>query len=213
LSPNNTNLLLAGTVVKEQELNDDGSEKPTAELDLPETWELPDGEDKKQLQWLTDGLKNSTAKWRVVYGHHPLWSAGGSKFEQARSLRRLIMPLLCRYADLYVAGHEHELEVNIDACATELAVPTYPLPLVVSGAGSRQRPVHHPFQTFQEINYPQYKALWSKGMVWGFSHLEIAGDSLTVRMITTPDNGLGKPVQEKRVVFNNRSQFTRLLAR
>jgi tartrate-resistant acid phosphatase type 5 len=202
-----TNLLLAGTKVKEAELNPDGSEMAVEEDDLPEPWELPNEEDKKQLAWLEQSLKSSKAKWKVVYGHHTLWSAGGSKFEEAKALRRLITPLVCKYADIYIAGHEHELEVNLDTCQQELGSSDHPLPLVVSGAGAWQRPVHHPFQTFQEIKYPQYKALWSKGMVWGFSHFEITGEKMVVKMITTPVSGTGVPIVEKSFSFSNRSQL------
>ncbi|MBT7766351.1 MAG: hypothetical protein HN730_04295, partial [Bdellovibrionales bacterium] len=201
-----TNLLLAGTVVKEGELNLDGSEKLLDEIDTPEEWELPNDQEKRQLRWLEDALKKSTAKWKVVYGHHTLWSAGGSKYQQAKALRKLITPMICRYADIYIAGHEHELEVNLDTCTQELGTPHFPLPLVISGAGAWQRPVHHLFQTFQEIKYPQYKALWSKGMVWGFSHMEIGNDLMTVKMITTPNSGTGAPEVEKTFNFLNRSQ-------
>ncbi|HEB96979.1 MAG TPA: hypothetical protein ENI96_11185, partial [Sedimenticola thiotaurini] len=111
-----TNLLLAGTRVKKGELNPDGSEKESGEPDVPKRWELPGGGDRRQLRWLEQALKHSRAGWKVVFGHHPLWSAGGGKFEQARSLRRLIGPLICRYADIYLAGHEHDLELNLDSC-------------------------------------------------------------------------------------------------
>ena len=202
-----TNLLLAGTVVKENELNPDGSEKKVCENDEPEQWELPNNEDKTQLDWLESSLKTSSAKWKIVYGHHTLWSAGGSKYEQARSLRQLLMPMMCKYSDLYIAGHEHELEINIDTCAKELGTASKPLPFVVSGAAAWQRSVHHPFQSYQELNYPQYKALWSKGMVWGFSYITIEGDKLEVQMLTTPNDGQGIPVLEKRMSFSHRSQL------
>ena len=50
-------------------------------------------------QWLEAALRESTARWKIVIGHHPIWSSAGSKFQQARMLRRLILPALCRYAD------------------------------------------------------------------------------------------------------------------
>ena len=163
-------------------------------------------QDRKQIRWLESSLKNSTAKWKIVYGHHTLWSAGGGKFTEARALRQLIGPIICKYADAYFAGHEHELEINTDSCLKETGTSKHPLPLIISGAGAKQRPVHHPFQSYQEIRYPQYKAIWSKGMVWGFTHVEIAGDEMIIKMITTPDSGSGKANHIKTVKFKNRSE-------
>ena len=67
-------------------------------------------------EWLEQSLASSPARWKIVMGHHPIWSSAGSKFQQARMLRRLILPALCRHADMYLAGHEHTLELHTDAC-------------------------------------------------------------------------------------------------
>ena len=32
-------------------------------------------------------------------------------------LRKLLMPALCEYADAYIAGHEHDLELLTDDCS------------------------------------------------------------------------------------------------
>ena len=32
---------------------------------------------EEQKQWLFSGLAESTADWRIVLGHHPVYSAGG----------------------------------------------------------------------------------------------------------------------------------------
>lgn len=199
-----TNLLLAGTTVFEGELNPDGSERTLVVADVPEEWELPNKEDLKQLSWLKTELKKSKAKWKIVYGHHTLWSSGGSKFEEARALRKLLMPMLCRYADAYFAGHEHELEVNIDTCQKEQGIKAKPLALVVSGAGAWQRPVHHVFKTYQEVKYPQFKSLWTKGMTWGFTHVEIKDEKMTIRMLSTDNSGDGIAQLQKTVEFKNR---------
>lgn len=198
-----TNMLLAGLTVYDDNLNPDGSEGAREELDTPEAWEFPNAEDKKQLQWLKDALKNSTAKWKIVYGHHTLWSSGGSKYEQAHALRALLMPTLCEYADMYFAGHEHDLEAHSHSCEPELGQAN-PLPLIISGAGAKQRSIHSKFQAFQEKAYPDYQALWMKGMTWGFSYVELFDDSAKVTMITTPNDGSGKPVVEKVLEFKNR---------
>lgn len=76
----------------EDYLNDDGSKMATEELDLPDYYTEPITEaEKNQPQWLEEALQASTAKWKLVIAHHPIWSSAGSKFEQARALRKLIL--------------------------------------------------------------------------------------------------------------------------
>lgn len=62
-----------------------------------------------QLRWFEQALAASTADWKVVVGHHPIYSgnpSGGSGDLQAR-----LDPLLQRYAvPLYLNGHDHDLQ-------------------------------------------------------------------------------------------------------
>jgi hypothetical protein len=142
-----TNMILASTTVYEDYLNDDGSEAVTDEIDLPDdhTKPMTDAE-KAQPQWLEAALQASTAKWKFVIAHHPIWSSSGSKFEQARVLRDMILPAMCRYADGYLVGHEHTLEIHTDSCAAALGEATAePLVQIVSGAAAKQRPLHTTF--------------------------------------------------------------------
>ncbi|MGH8185753.1 MAG: metallophosphoesterase, partial [Steroidobacteraceae bacterium] len=121
---------------------------------------------------------------------HPLWSTAGSKFQQAKSLRRLILPTLCRHADLYLAGHEHTLEVHTDDCSAALpSADVSPLPQVVSGSASKMRPTNSVFIRQQLKKYPQLHTLWARGLTWGFSHLTFEGDRVAVKMIEIPRDG------------------------
>ena len=114
-----TEVMLAGEPVLDGVLNPDGSEKVHNILDEPDEWAKPANDAERTMTaWLENALASSTAKWKFVVGHHPLWSSGGSKFEQAKVMRRLILPTLCKYADAYFAGHEHSLEVHTDNCET-----------------------------------------------------------------------------------------------
>ena len=125
-----------------------------------------------------------------MIGHHPLWSTAGSKFEQARALRRLILPTLCRQADLYLSGHEHTLEVHADDCS-QAGSKLAPLPQVVSGSAARMRPINSTFIRQQLKANPQLQTLWSRGLTWGFSHLTFDGDKVTVRIVETPRDSSG----------------------
>lgn len=62
-----------------------------------------------QRDWLEEALKASSARWKIVALHRPLYSSGlhGS----ARALRLSLEPLLTQYkVALVLAGHDHEYE-------------------------------------------------------------------------------------------------------
>jgi hypothetical protein len=193
-----TEVLLAGETVYEAELTDDGSELPGRVVEEPEPWTRPQTEaERTMVAWLERSLRDSTARWKIVMGHHPLWSSAGSKFQQARVLRGLILPTLCKYADMYVAGHEHTIELHSDSCAK--AVPGAqlpPLPQIVSGAAAKQRPVNSWFMAYQARNNPELSTYYSKGLVWGYVHLTLGTDEATARVLTTPNDGSGANLLE-----------------
>jgi tartrate-resistant acid phosphatase type 5 len=188
-----TEVLLAGTTVREAILAEDASEVATDELEHLEPWAAPQSDaERAMVRWLETSLANSKARWKIVIAHHPLWSTAGSKFQQANSLRRLILPALCRYADLYLAGHEHTLEVHTDNCSEALpGSDVTPLPQVVSGSASKMRPTNSAFIRQQVKAHPELQTLFARGLTWGFAHLTFEGDRVTVRMIETPRDGSG----------------------
>ena len=61
-----------------------------------------------QLLWLSDELAKSRARWKLVYGHHPIYSAGAHA-DNAGLIKRLL-PVLKGRADVYLAGHDHDLQ-------------------------------------------------------------------------------------------------------
>lgn len=186
-----TQVMLAGTTVYEAVLTDDAREAPPTELEEMEPWAVPQTDAERQMvQWLESSLANSKARWKIVIGHHPLWSSAGSKFEQAKALRRLILPALCRYADVYLAGHEHTLEVHTDDCSTVTPGDDRPpLPQIVSGSAAKMRPINSAFMRHQLAANPQLSTPWARGMAWGFSHLSFDRGRVTVRMIEVPADG------------------------
>ena len=188
-----THVLLAGETVLDGSLAVDGSEIATTAIDTSEPWATPaTPAERAMVANLEARLKASRARWKIVIGHHPLWASSGGKFQQSRSLRAALLPVLCRNADLYFAGHEHTLELATDDCTT--AVPGIrlpPLPVIVSGAAGKQRPLNTAFMGHQNRNNPQYQAIYARGMVWGLAHVKLAGDTATVTMVSTPNNGSG----------------------
>ena len=204
-----TSMILAANIVYEDELNDDGSEKPTGVVEPFDYSVGPLTEAERNMHtWLDDALRRSTAKWKFVVGHHPIWSSSGSKFEQARTLRRLILPSMCRYADAYFVGHEHTLEVHTDNCEAALgSAAAKSLVQILSGAAAKQRPTHSTFSAHQQRKYPELSTKWALGLVWGFAHMVIKGDVATVTFLSVPDDGGSETSVEYEYQFERRSHL------
>lgn len=63
-----------------------------------------------QRDWLLAALDRSTARWKVVVGHHPIHSHG--RHGASATLAARLEPILVeRGVDLYMAGHDHTLEM------------------------------------------------------------------------------------------------------
>ena len=86
---------------------------------------------ESQLAWLEQELRQSDAPWKIVFGHHPIYSSGmyGTNIQRVR----LLKPLFQKYGvQLYMNGHEHNYERTLPIDGT-----TY----LICGAGAKSRPV------------------------------------------------------------------------
>lgn len=82
-----------------------------------------------QMEWLEQALSASTARWKVVFGHHTIYSNG--KHGNNAAMQELVEPLLQIYGvDAYICGHDHDLQV---------LEPVGGVHYLVSGAGSSPR--------------------------------------------------------------------------
>jgi hypothetical protein len=63
---------------------------------------------QKQREWLDRELAKSQARWKVVYGHHPIYSDGN--YEDRPDLIESLLPILANRADAYICGHDHNLQ-------------------------------------------------------------------------------------------------------
>jgi len=63
---------------------------------------------QKQREWLDRELSASQAKWKIVYGHHPIYSDGN--YEDRPDLIASLLPILANRADAYICGHDHNLQ-------------------------------------------------------------------------------------------------------
>jgi tartrate-resistant acid phosphatase type 5 len=89
--------------------------------------------DPQQLDRLRKSLAASQAYWKIVFGHHPIISGGQhGRNGELKHLYALLEPVLrSGKADLYIAGHDHDMELLKIA-----DVPSAPpLHVVVAGSG------------------------------------------------------------------------------
>jgi acid phosphatase len=113
-----------------------------------------------QRAWLEKELAASTAEWKVVVGHHPVYSCG--QHGDSPELVRDLVPLLDRYGvALYLNGHDHGLQ--------DLVVGGRHY--VTSGAGSELTRVA-----------PDRRTRWAEA-VNGFVAVTVLTDSLLLRFV------------------------------
>ncbi len=86
----------------------------------------------RQWRWIDSVLATSKAQWKIVIGHHHMFTGGKRKKEETTLQKRLV-PLMEKYGvQAYFNGHEHDLQVIKRADG--------PITYFVSGAGSESRP-------------------------------------------------------------------------
>jgi len=119
---------------------------------------------ERQLSWLRAELARSTAKWKIVYGHHPVYEQTDYTVERQR---QLLLPILKQYgAHVYLAGHHHTMQHwQVDG-----------IDYVVSGAGGAS---NYDLGDTTRAN-PARKFVASRP---GFADLEVSDGSLTLRFV------------------------------
>lgn len=86
---------------------------------------------KTQLPWLEKELSSSKAPWKVVFGHHQIYSSGAYGLNQP--FIDTLTPLFKKYGvQLWINGHDHHYERSKHINGT-----TY----LICGAGAGTRPV------------------------------------------------------------------------
>jgi hypothetical protein len=89
-----------------------------------------------QNGWIESGLRNSSADWKLVVGHHPLYTCGVRK-NQRQHMRKFEGLFNETHVDAYFCGHEHDLQVH---------KPEGNVTYFVSGGGGSKRPIQPPFE-------------------------------------------------------------------
>lgn len=118
-----------------------------------------------QLAWLDKELAEPGVAWRIVCGHHPIWS-GGDHGDTAE-MKKLVLPILQKHkVQFYACGHDHHAEVFVREQLTA----------VISGNASETR----------SIKETQGSLFRSKKL--GFADLTLGSDKGELRMIDADGN-------------------------
>lgn len=105
-------------------------------LKEPEKYlEINDQSTQEQLKWIEDKLSTTNPKivWRIVVGHHPLYSGGKRKTaKETQEIQHLLESVFEKHkVDAYICGHEHDLQI--------IKRNNKPFTQFLSGAGSELR--------------------------------------------------------------------------
>jgi tartrate-resistant acid phosphatase type 5 len=113
-----------------------------------------------QLHWLDTELARSRATWKVVYGHHPIYSEG--RHEDNNAKIEQLLPVLRDRADVYFAGHDHDMQH---------LRPEGRLHFFVAGSAGKLRTIE-----------PGPQSLFAKG-ARGFATIAADADTLSVTFV------------------------------
>jgi tartrate-resistant acid phosphatase type 5 len=116
---------------------------------------------RAQLEWLDRELDRSKARWKIVYAHHPIYSYGMHGDET--SLRDSLLPLLRGRVQLYLAGHDHDLQHLAPDGGVQF--------VIAGGGGASPRPIT-----------PGPRSLFAASKN-GFAVIEASRSALTVLLV------------------------------
>ena len=129
-----------------------------------------------QLDWLRRELAASDATWKIVYGHHPIYSSARANDREPTDLVNRLLPILQQGGvAAYFAGHDH---------AQEEYAPQRGVHLFVVGAGGART-----------YDLDQTPASLFRSDQHGFGVLEITDETLTVQFINTD----GEVIHSRRI--------------
>lgn len=127
--------------------------------------EVPAQDTAAQLRWVDSALSASKARWKLVFGHHPLYSGGEKHGSETGDMRRLFQD---RFEKLgvtaYFCGHDHHME--------HVAPKGSAVHYFVNGAHSLRKAVPGPDTRFCKVTA-------------GFTTVQVREDTLVVRFLDT----------------------------
>jgi UDP-2,3-diacylglucosamine pyrophosphatase LpxH len=95
----------------------------------------------KQMRWIDSCLTNSKSRWKIVVGHHPVYSSGSAHGKETGDMETRFAKFFDdKGVDAYFCGHDHDFEylkaqgsrVNYFVCGTvEVRPMVEPIPQTV----------------------------------------------------------------------------------
>jgi tartrate-resistant acid phosphatase type 5 len=130
-----------------------------------------------QQEWIQETL-GTDHRWKIAFGHHPYISNGehgsAGKYEgiedipivSGQELKDFFEDNLCGQVDLYISGHDHDLQWLEPQCGTHF---------MVSGAGGKTRSIEGWDQPTR----------FELGDTLGFHWIEISDDKLSAKIFNS----------------------------
>lgn len=81
----------------------------------------------EQQKWLSNGLRQSKSRWKIVAAHEPLYSFDVRHIIKYTPFEDALKNIICNRADLYLSGHDHFMADLGSECGVRL---------LISGGGS-----------------------------------------------------------------------------
>ena len=99
-----------------------------------------------QLAWLVNTLGDSSCRWKIVVGHHPIYDAG--EYRNSEWMISNVVPVLENNGvSLYISGHEHQTQVLYNEAVSSVRY-------IISGCTAERRSgvavANHPMRVWQE---------------------------------------------------------------
>lgn len=127
-----------------------------------------------QLAWFEPALMSSKADWKLVYGHHPVFSNGGLHGDTNALISWLKPKLEAAGVQAYISGHDHDLQHIVSG----------PVNYIISGGGMEARAV-------KPVERWGPGARFAKAAS-GFALCTIEGDVMSVRWISADGTEIGR---------------------
>jgi len=130
--------------------------------------ELAKQDTAKEMKWLKGVLENSKEQWKLVFGHHPVYSASKTHGNTKEMIDR-VKPLLEEYhAQFYFCGHDHDFQ--------HLREKGKNVDYIVTGTGGEPRPASTNEMSVFSESEP------------GFSIVSLKADNLRICFVGTKGN-------------------------
>ncbi len=134
--------------------------------------------DDEQMIWLDRELSASTAEWKIVFSHHPIYSSGRYSWSSAARRRTLEHVFIEHAVDVVFSGHEH---------LYERMKPQAGVMYFVAGASGSVRQGELQATTYQAKGYDRDLT---------FMLVEIAGNAIYFRAV----NRVGETIDRGKIV-------------